>query len=296
LKAGTDRGDVYFKADYDKASKEVAVVLKLAQRWPENVPRLIAADVERNWMLMSDFGGISLQTLGAEHYRNAVSLYARMQRSSAPEIGDWKLLHCPDMAPENLFRVAGRLLDDGSVLGENCGINREGLAEFKRRMPQIEGLLASLSASRLPNTISNEDFRAGNIVVSGGEYIFYDWGSTVISHPLFGINYFFNRMPRRNSEDKFRWTNDLEDEIRRDLLSAFLAEWTDYAPPEQLLEEFWLCRRLYPLYEAVKCYCDIPYIGRTAPWGANALAYIPIAIRNLIAALDYQPESSSSPM
>ena len=38
LKAETDRGTVYLKADYDRPPKEVAVILKLAERWPRNAP------------------------------------------------------------------------------------------------------------------------------------------------------------------------------------------------------------------------------------------------------------------
>ena len=290
LKAETDKGIVYFKADYDRPPKEVAVILKLAERWPRNVPHIIAADVERNWMLMSDFAGASLETLDAAHYLNAVSLFAQIQRSTAPDMHDWRLLECPDMTPNNLFRMTRHLIADTAVLcGGEGGLRREELSELELKIPQIGQILTQLASSALPNTISNEDFRAGNAVVRDGEYVFYDWGSTVISHPMFGINYFLNRMIRSDSEDGFRWRNDLEDEKRRGLMSAFLSQWTDYASWDQLSSELWLCRRLYHLYEAVKCYCDLPFVGTTSPWGAGSLAYIPQALRKLIAAIDHQP-------
>lgn len=294
LKAETDTGAVYFKADYDRPPKEVAVILKLAEGWPRNVPHIIAANVERSWMLLSDFAGAGLETLDAGHFLNAVSLFANIQRSTSLDIHDWKLLGCPDMTPDSLLRMTGHLTADTAVLcGGEGGLRRDELAELELKIPQIEQALIHLASSALPNTISNEDFRAGNVAVRGGEYIFYDWGSTVISHPLFGINYFLNRMIRSDSEDGFRWRNDLEDEKRRRLMSAFLSQWTEHATWDQLLSEFWLCRRLYPLYEAVKCYCDLPFVGTTSPWGAGSLAHIPHAIRNLMAALDYKPVSRS---
>ncbi len=290
LKAETDRGAVYFKADYDKPPKEAAVILKLAERWPRNVPHVIASDAGRNWMLTSDFGGAGLETLKTGHFLNAVALFAQMQRSTASDINDWRLLGCPDMTPENLLRLTGRLLADTAVLcGGESGLRRDELTELEHKVPQIEQMLTRLASSALPNTISNEDFKAGNVSVRGGEYVFYDWGSTAITHPMFGINYFLNRMLRPTSEDRSRWRNGLEDEARRALMSAFLAQWTDYASWDQLSSEFWLCRRLSSLYEAVKCYCDLPFVGTTSPWGAGSLANIPQAVRNLMAALEYPP-------
>lgn len=290
LTVETDRGMVYFKADYDRPPKEVAVVRKLAQRWPRNVPHLIAADAERNWMLMSGFAGVSLEPLDTNQYLSAVSLFAKIQRSSAPDINEWRQLGCPDMTPGNLLRLTKQLLANTAVLtGGESGLRPEELTELAQKLPQIEQMLTRLAASTLPNVISNEDFKAGNVVLSGGEFLFYDWSSTVITHLLFGINYFLNRMVRSSGEDRFRWRNDLEDARRQALLPAFLSEWTEYAPWDQLAAEFWLCRRLSPLYEAVRCYGDLPFIDTASPWGAGTLSNIPQALRNLLAALDYSP-------
>jgi hypothetical protein len=290
LKVQTDRGVVYFKADYERPPKEAAVVRKLAECWPRNVPHLIASDMERNWMLMSDFAGVSLEPLETSHYLGAMSLFAKIQRSSVPDINHWKKLGCPDMTPGSLWELTKQLFADTAVLtGGKNGLHSEEVTELAQKLPQIEQLLMRLADAALPNVISNEDFKAGNVVLSGGEFLFYDWSSTVITHPLFGINYFLNRMVRSNGEDRFRWRNDLEDARRRGLLSVFLSEWTEYAPWEHLVAEFWLCRRLSPLYEAVRCYCDLPFIDTASPWGAGTLANVPQALRSLLASLDYQP-------
>ena len=289
LTAETDRGRVYFKADYDRPPKEAAVVRKLAERWPQNVPHLLAADVQRNWMLMPGFAGVSLEPLVTEHYVSAVSLFAKIQRSSAPDINVWKELGCPDMTPDALMRLTLQLLADTAVLtGGASGLRSEEVTELTQKLPQIAQMLARLAA--LPSVISNEDFKAGNVAVSNGVCLFYDWSSTVLTHPLFGINYFLNRMVRSGGEDRFRWRNDLEEARRQELLFAFLSEWTEYAPWDQLAAEFWLCRRLSFLYEAVRCYCDLLFVDTASPWGAGTLANIPQALRSLLAALDYKPK------
>ena len=291
LTAETNRGMVYFKADYDRPPKEGVIVLKLAERWPQDVPHLLAADAQRNWMLMSGFAGVSLEPLGTKHYLRAVSRFAEIQRSTAPDTNEWKQLGCPDMTPNALMRLTKKLLDDTFALtGGESGLSREELTELAQKLPQIEQMLARLAASALPNVISNEDFRAGNVVLSSGAFLFYDWSGTVITHPLFGINYFLNRMVRSDGEDRFRWRNDLEDARRPAILAAFLSEWTEYASWDQLVAEFWLCRRLSPLYEAVRCHCDLPFVNTASPWGAGTLANIAQALKSLLASLDYSPK------
>ncbi len=291
LKAETDTGTVYFKADYQRPPQEAAVVLKLAERWPLNVPQILASWPERGWMLMPDFGGMSLETLKTSDYLSAVSQFAQIQRSTASNLRDWKRLGCPDMTPHTLLRLTERLLADTDVLcGGKDGLSLKEATELELKLPQIKQMLNRLACSALPSTISNEDFRAGNAAVRDGVCLFYDWSGTAMTHPLFGINYFLNRMVRTHSEDRFRWRNDLEDTQRRELASVFLSEWADDTKWGQLVAEFWLCRRLCPLYEAVRCYCDLPFVGTVSPWGAGTLRNIPYSLRSLIAALDYRPK------
>ena len=160
LRAETDKGTVYFKADYDKPPKEAAVILKLAERWPQNLPHIIASDAGRNWMLTSDFGGAGLETLDMGHFLNAVSLFAKMQRSTAPDVHEWRLLGCPDMTPDALLRLTRRLIADRAVLcGGEGGLRPDELAELEQKMPQIEQMLTRLASSALPDVVSNEDFR-----------------------------------------------------------------------------------------------------------------------------------------
>lgn len=291
LTAETDKGTVYFKADYKRPPQEAAVIRKLAERWPLNVPQIIASLPEHGWMLMPDFEGIGLETLEASYSLSAVSQFAQIQRSTAPDISDWKRLGCSDMTPNALLRLTEHLLADTAVLshGED-GLSREEQMELESKLPQIAQMLDRLASSGLPPTISNEDFRAGNVVVRDGVCLFYDWSGTVITHPLFGINYFLNRMVRTQSEDRFLWRSGLQDAGRRELASAFLSEWADDGEWSQLVSEFWLCRRLYFLYEAVRCYCDLPFVGTVSPWGAGTLNNIPHALRQLLPALDYQPK------
>ena len=56
LKAPTTAGPVWFKANHGPLRHEAALVTLLAERVPDQVEPLLAADPDRGWMLMRDAG------------------------------------------------------------------------------------------------------------------------------------------------------------------------------------------------------------------------------------------------
>lgn len=38
--------------------------------------------------------------------------------------------------------------------------------------------------ARRRNTIQHDDFNDGNVLVRGGDYVFFDWGDACVSHPF----------------------------------------------------------------------------------------------------------------
>ena len=56
LKVPTTAGPVWFKANHGPLQHEAALVTLLAERVPDRVEPLLAADLDRGWMLMRDAG------------------------------------------------------------------------------------------------------------------------------------------------------------------------------------------------------------------------------------------------
>ena len=78
----TDRGTVYFKASPPMFAHEPVLTRALAERFPAHVPRVLAVDVERHWMLMADFGATTLAEIEDEAvWREALGALARVQCS-----------------------------------------------------------------------------------------------------------------------------------------------------------------------------------------------------------------------
>jgi hypothetical protein len=67
LRVPTAEGDLYLKQEAPVQASEVALTVALASRWHDRVPEVVAADVERAWLLLRD-GGTRIADAGTlEH-------------------------------------------------------------------------------------------------------------------------------------------------------------------------------------------------------------------------------------
>ena len=183
----TTAGELFFKACYDKPPGEVALILALQPRWAQCLPRLLAAD-ERGWMLMEDFGGEPIEDLPHARWGAAVQRFAQLQIDCAEDAGQWLDLGCPDRRPARLPSLLARVLDDEAVLrGEPDPLTAAEVKRLRHLQPKVAGLCDRLAGSPIPDSLHNQDFRSGNLIATGDEFLFYDWGDTVLSHPFFSV-------------------------------------------------------------------------------------------------------------
>ncbi len=287
LRASTTAGRWFFKAGYLKPPLEVQILQKLSEQWPLNVPALVAADVERNWMLMEDFGTCDLEDLAPRHLLNAVVTYAKMQVKSVDDILSWIRLGVRDFSPTALMQHFRALLEDDAVLSsgpnalEDHEITAAGLGAAR-----LDEACDRLASGKAPLAIMSDDFRPGNIVLHRDQYLFYDWANTVLAHPFFSISYFLNRLPRPAHIGPAEWRNELEAGFRTELAKAYLSAWEHVVPASEAMEELAAVRRLFGLYECIRVYQDIQYLEPGAPWTMQAIEYIPRCIRFVPGLLD----------
>ena len=102
LRVPTSCGDLYFKAVYARPPSEPALICAMAERWPQNLPEIVAMDAGRRWMLMRDFGGTSLEEMLIDHCEQAVRRFAQIQVESATNLDRWLGLGCRDLRPDRL--------------------------------------------------------------------------------------------------------------------------------------------------------------------------------------------------
>ncbi|HVN61272.1 MAG TPA: hypothetical protein VMT59_08400 [Gaiellaceae bacterium] len=252
LRVPTDGGPVWFKANMPVLSREAAIVSVLARRRPDCVPELLAADLERGWMLQAD-GGTRLREAGVDAacWKDVLPLYAGLQLDTAED--RTALLEAG--APDRTLAVLPTLYDE-LVAGES--------AELCALTPRVEELCAELAGLGLPETVQHDDLHDGQIFVRDGRYRFFDWAEACVSHPFFTM------------------TVTLQDGLER-FRDAYLEPWTRIAPREELEAAFPTALVLGGICRALTWRRVID--GMPEPFAAEWADMVPNRLQTLLAAL-----------
>ena len=185
MRVPTTAGDVFFKANVSSLKFEAALVTLLAARRPDCVPPLLAADLDRGWMLMADAGtrlrDLAVDERGLVRWLDVLPLYASVQIDLAEQIDELLVAGVPDLRLASLPARADAMVDDLAALG----------ADEARRtaeaMPRMLEDCARLASFGVPETIEHDDLHDGQVFVKDGRYLLLDWGDACVSHPFFTL-------------------------------------------------------------------------------------------------------------
>lgn len=232
LRVPTDGGLVWFKANMPAQAFEVAVVQTLARRRPDLLPALLAADVERGWMLQGD-GGTRLREILADGgdfdvWEHILPLYAELQIDAVADRDRLLAAPVPDRRLALLPRQFEELLADRDA---RSTLTDDELRRLHALVPRVEQDCRVLAAYELPETIEHDDLHDGQVFVRGGHYVFFDWGDACVSHPFFTLVVTLAVLAYRLGLEH----DSAELDRFRD---AYLEPWTRFRPREELAEAF----------------------------------------------------------
>jgi phosphotransferase family enzyme len=205
LRVPTAGGDLFFKVNARRFAHEARVIDTLARHRPELLPELVAADLERGWMLLADAGDRIRDRPDAAVWPRLLADYAELQIDAVRDADALVAGGVPD----------GRLARLPELYEEAGG----------RDVPMVEELCAALGETGLPATIQHDDLHDANVFVRGGRYRIMDWGDSVVSHPLVSIG-------------------EAEPFAGEAGVRAYLEPWTRFAPLERLREAIPIAKRL----------------------------------------------------
>jgi Phosphotransferase enzyme family len=185
MRVPTGRGDLYFKASTPDLSFEARLVTLLSERRPDCIPRLLAVDLDRGWMLMSDAGERLREIVERERdlsrWLEILPLYAQVQLDLSGDVDEMLRLGVPDLRlailPDRFEQLVDELVDLPPDLGRRLAGS----------VPRVRELCDELAAFGLPETIQHDDFHDGQIFVREGHYLLLDWGDSCVSHPFFTL-------------------------------------------------------------------------------------------------------------
>lgn len=183
----TNDGCVWFKALAPTHQFEAELVPLLAKGWPDLLPRVLAADPERGWLLLAD-AGTSFDDLGnpPELWCDVLPAYAELQRDFA----------VPDSVPNRTLERWPELYEE--LASADLPITRAETAVLRRFAPRFAELSAELSAYEIPAAIQHDDLHHRNVFVDGPFARIIDWGDASRSHPFVSLVVTFRFLEERN--------------------------------------------------------------------------------------------------
>ena len=252
LRVPTVDGPVWFKANMPALAQEAAIVSVLVRRRPDVVPELLAADLERGWMLQAD-GGTRLREsrLAPGCWEEVLPLYAELQLDTAASGDDLLAAGAPDRRLAILPTLYGELVADES-------------AELRALAPRVAELCEELAALGLPETVQHDDLHDGQIFVLDGRFRFFDWAEACFAHPFFTM------------------TVTLQDGLER-YRDAYLEPWTRVARRDELLAAFPIALVLGGICRALTWRTVVDAMPE--PYAAEWADAVPGRLRELLAAL-----------
>jgi hypothetical protein len=251
LRIETAGGRCYFKAAPSYFHDEGAVTAMLADRFPEVVPRPVATDLERGWMVLSDFGDALVGSEALEHWEGALDTMVSLQRSSLPLIDELLRGGCRDRRPAMLLSQIEALADG------RLGAIPDGYpSRVRDAIPLFTELCAELEAAPIPNTLVHGDFHPDNVVIQEGRYMIFDWTDACVAHPFVDLLTFFHMFGPPSTDV----------EVRDRLLDHYLVGWDSLTPHDETVALFRRTERLLAMHHAISYQEILDSLDPTERW------------------------------
>ena len=232
----TAAGRYYFKAAPTIFRHEAAVTEMLAQRFPGAIPRPLAIDGERGWMLTADFGDQLVATMEPPHWMGSLDALASLQRESVASVEFLLESGCQDRGPRMLQSQVKELASEGSEW-----LPDELVQRLRADLSRFHDLCEEVASAPIPNTLVHGDLHADNIAVSDGSYLIFDWTDACVAHPFIDAATFL-RYAERASIDQAtceRWRDH------------YLRGWEELAPYEVTSRLFDLVEPLAAMHQVI---------------------------------------------
>jgi len=205
----TADGPVWFKACARSHAFEPELVAALARGWPDLVPRVVANDSGRGWLLLADAGS-SFEQFGnpPEFWLRLLPRYAELQREAS----------VPMAVPDRSLQRWPELYDD--LARSELPLDQTELEQLRRFASRFNDLCGQLADYGVPAAVQHDDLHHKNAFVDGDCLRIVDWGDSSRSHPFVSLVVTFRFLEERNGlPSGHPWFAKLRD--------AYLEPWGD---------------------------------------------------------------------
>ena len=259
LRFETPAGDAYFKAAAHGGAgpgappghrsflfaNEAALLAGLAGRFRDDLPRPIATDPSRVWMLLPDAGASLWESHDLDAWEAAIRGHARHQRDWIGRETELFRIGCLDRRLSGLAASFDDLASDDTVLAFLDPPVRDRLGTAA---PAMRALIAEAAALGIPETLVHGDLHGGNVGLRGNRTIVFDWTDACVAQPFLDLVTFLGQ-----SE-----VLDAAPGARDRLRAAYLEEWHGVATGDALARAAELAEPIGMLHQAVSYQYMLP--------------------------------------
>ncbi|MCE7002543.1 aminoglycoside phosphotransferase family protein [Kibdelosporangium philippinense] len=235
LTAPTSAGVIWMKAPGPEAAFEVGLYEVLRDIAAEWVLEPIALDVERGWLVLPD-GGPTVRHDPYESMLKVLPQYGELQRRLFPHVNRLLAAGVQDMRAD----VIPQRFDEAVATVRRRPHEPELVDEIVARRDVVVERAAQLAEMSIPPSVDHNDLHVGNVFLAGRRAKFYDWGDSVIAHPLASMLVVAQTM-------------DVDEASMQRLRDSYLEAFSDLATHRELVEQLELA-------------CWVGIVARTLVW------------------------------
>jgi hypothetical protein len=277
LQVRTAAAEYYFKALPSSGSRECGVTGYLATHFPDVMPRLVASEPGRRWLLLAACAGQKLEDIAnADAWTRAASRYACLQAECVAHVPALRALGCPVHDLETLARRIEPLCNDVAALriDQPDGLSAREIERLRRLVPTLRRHCEQLAGAGIALTLEHGDLWPGNIFVDADHCAIIDWEDVIIAHP------FFSLAPLRVG---LRSSTAYSPELSTRLESAYLSAFAGVASRALLRSALHLAAPLGFIDMAIRYRHQRPSVVALHPWMRDL---VPQTLRLALAAVD----------
>ena len=251
LRIDADDRRYFFKSVPDIFHREAIVTSLIADRFPKVVPTPVAIDEARGWMLLGNFGDTFVADLPFHHWEKALAALFELQRESIPMVGSLLQDGIVDRRPDRLTAQTEDFSAGG--LGE---LPEELRSRLRTAVPRLSELCAELGESPIPSTLVHGDFHGGNVVVTDGHYMIFDWTDACIAHPFVDLATYLYMFGPPSTDAA----------VRNRLRDRYLQGWSDVIPHDEAVDLFERTKAAAAVHHAISYQTVLAALDPSQRW------------------------------
>jgi hypothetical protein len=193
---------VWFKAVGEPNTREYALTVELARRFPAYLPKILATIPDWNGWVMEDVKGVPLNESDSIYQcEQALTALAVMQKEMATDVASLSALGAKDWTcariaclSEPFFAESQRAMQ-AQISTKSRPLRSSELHQLKKN---IESALHEFMNAGVPETLLHGDIGHGNIIATPNGPVFLDWAETYFGHPFLSAEHLLADLARSN--------------------------------------------------------------------------------------------------